>query len=44
VEEALSLVSDFPDVAREMVVLEVRGVRHDVLELATAEEMSVYDE
>ncbi|MGB9622423.1 MAG: type II toxin-antitoxin system VapC family toxin [Candidatus Bathyarchaeia archaeon] len=42
-EEALSLINDFLDLIREMVVLEIRDIERDIIQLAIARKMTVYD-
>ncbi|MGC8933294.1 MAG: VapC toxin family PIN domain ribonuclease [Thermoproteota archaeon] len=42
-EEALSLINDFLDLIREMVVLEIRDLERDIIQLAIARKMTVYD-
>ena len=42
-EEASSLIDDFLDLFHEMMVLDIRGLEHDIIQLAIAKKITVYD-
>ena len=42
-EEASSLIDDFLDLFHEMIVLDIRGLEYDIIQLAIAKKITVYD-
>ncbi len=42
-EEAISLISDFTELVRNMVILEPSGLEHDILQIATSKGVTAYD-
>ncbi|MCC6013472.1 MAG: type II toxin-antitoxin system VapC family toxin [Candidatus Verstraetearchaeota archaeon] len=43
VDEVLSLVNSFLDLIHEMIILDIKGLEHDIIQLAISRKMTVYD-
>lgn len=42
-DEVLSLVNSFLDLVHEMIILDIKGLEHDIIQLAISRKMTVYD-
>jgi predicted nucleic acid-binding protein len=42
-DEVLSLANSFLDLVHEMIILDIKGLEHDIIQLAISRKMTVYD-